>query len=105
MKKRNPDAIDDIRTIFNLADHFNESETGRVIDLYMEEDISEAEQTGESLWPYVLNAFFMRGMYAHKKKDHKKVLRFMIPGWEKRHNTVAGRHDAAIAAHIVGLTW
>ncbi|KJU83635.1 hypothetical protein MBAV_004173 [Candidatus Magnetobacterium bavaricum] len=100
-----PKAIDDIRVIFELAAHFNEPETGRVIDLYLEEDIPEAGQTEKSLPPYMLNAFFMRGMYAYKKKDHKKALRFMKPVWEKRHNTVASRRDAAIAAHIVGLIW
>ncbi|MBF0537848.1 MAG: hypothetical protein HQL03_06295 [Nitrospirae bacterium] len=95
-----PRAMRNVRAIFELADRFNESETGRVIDLYLEEDIPEVEQAGKSLPEYVLNAFFMRGMYAYKKKDHKKALKFMKPVWEK-----AGRHDAAIAAHIVGLIW
>ncbi|MBF0606067.1 MAG: hypothetical protein SFH39_05675 [Candidatus Magnetobacterium sp. LHC-1] len=105
IEEEKPKAVEGMRAIFDLAAQYNESETARVIDLYLEEDMSAAEQTGESLSVYVLMAFFMRGMYAHRKKDHDKALRFMMPVWEKRHNTVAGRHDAAIAAHIVGLIW
>ncbi|MBF0337095.1 MAG: hypothetical protein HQL05_04615 [Nitrospirae bacterium] len=105
IEEEKPEAIKDVRAIFELATHFNELETGRVIDLYLEEDIPEAEQTGKSLPPYMLNAFFMRGMYAYKKKNHNKALKFMLPVWEKRHNDDASIHDAAIAAHIVGLIW
>ncbi len=105
IEEEKPEAIKTVRAIFDLATYFNEPETGRVIDRYLEEDIPETGQTGKSLQPYMLNAFFMRGMYAYKKKNHNKSLRFMIPVWEKRHNTVASRRDAAIAAHIVGLIW
>uniref|UniRef100_UPI0040563E4A tetratricopeptide repeat protein n=1 Tax=Candidatus Electronema sp. TaxID=2698783 RepID=UPI0040563E4A len=89
-----------LRQFFNL----HHDETSRVVDLYIDESLP-AEVPSGTLPDHLHSAYFMRGHYAYKNRQFKAALRFLEPVWKRRGGSAQSRHDAAIAAHLVGLMW
>ncbi|XOF34913.1 MAG: tetratricopeptide repeat protein [Candidatus Electrothrix sp. YB6] len=100
MEQEQPGGVAVLRQFFDL----HHDETSRVVDLYIDESLS-AEIPAGTLPDHLQSAYFMRGMYAHKNKQHKVALRFLDPVWKQRSGSPQSRHDAAVAAHIIGLSW
>ncbi|CAK8720710.1 hypothetical protein GCAAIG_10260 [Candidatus Electronema halotolerans] len=90
-----------LRQFFNL----HHDETSRVVDLYIDESLPAEVPAGRSLPDHLQSAYFMRGHYAYKNKQFKTALRFLEPVWKRRSGSPESCHDAAIAAHLVGLMW
>jgi tetratricopeptide (TPR) repeat protein len=93
----------DMRSIFDVANHFGQLETERIVDLYVQEGIGKRFDDKETMPEYVLSAFFMRAMYAYKTRASITALRLFQIVWRKRGKSLQSLRDAAIAAHLVGL--
>ncbi len=93
-----------LRHHFNAADLYENIETTRVISEYIDESI-DINSTKEQWTSELLNAYFMRGIYAYRKKNKALALRLLLPVWEKFNETLGSIHDAAISAHIIGIVW
>ncbi|MCI5193984.1 MAG: tetratricopeptide repeat protein [Candidatus Electrothrix sp. AU1_5] len=90
-----------LRQFFNL----HHDKTSRVVDLYIDESLPVEVPAGRRLPDHLHSAYFMRGHYAYKNKQFKTALRFLEPVWKRRSGSPESCHDAAIAAHLIGLMW
>ena len=91
--------INALRKFFNE----NNDETLRVIDLYIDENLSSTISHIKILPDHLQNAYFMRGSYAYKINDFKSAMHFLKPVWKRRSGTYQSVQDAAVAAHLIGL--
>jgi len=99
------EGIQKFRGIFNTAHKYNQSETERVIDLYIEERFPKYTLSEKPLPEDVSNVFFMRGLYAYKNNTFAKAIHFLLPIWKNRSLSYDSMKDAAVSAHLVGIIW
>ncbi len=96
--------INNLRLFFDAASYYQNEETLRVVDLYIEENIPFVAP--DKIIPdHLQSAYLMRGLYAYKNKNFDVAISFLLPAWKKRSDSYQSKQDAAIAAHIVGVIW
>lgn len=96
--------INTFRAFYDLAEKFNIKKTSEIINLYFDQSL-KINEGDVDFPPYILNALFMKGMYAYKTKNNEDALKYLKLVWELHDNSIDRIRDAAIASHIVGLIW
>lgn len=99
------DGIHKFRQIFDTAYKFNQSETERVVDLYLEESFDEYSSSEPILPDDMSSVYFMRGLHAYKNKNFSKATRFLLPVWKKMSESYESMKNAADSSHLMGVMW
>ncbi|MFD1552588.1 hypothetical protein DNU06_15540 [Putridiphycobacter roseus] len=98
------DGIQLFRSLYDISETYKIHTTSELIYKYLEDGL-KIDVDAKELPSYILNALFMKGMYAYNKRKYDEALKYLTPVWQNHDNSILSLKDAGIASHIIGLIW
>lgn len=97
------EAIDTLRSFFDAAEWFNQTESARVASLYIDEHFELADKIG---YPENMHkAFFMRGIHAFRQQDYQLAIKLLNIIAENQGGTAVALPDVIAAFYYLGLSY
>ena len=105
LEESRKDGIQKFRQIFYTAYKYKQSETERVVDLYISERFPECIYSEERISSELSSIYLMRGLYAYRNGKFDKAIHFLLPIWKNMNGSRESMKDAAISTFTLGRIW